>query len=99
MVAAPIIDHIIPVAVLDRKPIALAKCMVRARAALVPARFVVATILLAAALCLFIATSIVAIPITLGEGKSSRSQGHCHNGGNKCFAVHAGLHLAGKCPG
>jgi hypothetical protein len=58
------------------------------------ARFVVATILLAAALCPFIATAIVAIPITLGEGKSSRGQRHCHDGGNNCFTVHAGLHLA-----
>jgi len=59
------------------------------------AAFVVATIRLAAALSLFIATTIVAIPITLGEGKSSRGQRHRHDSGNNCF-VHAGLHLGGK---
>ena len=111
IVAAPVIDHIIPVAVFDRKAIAPVELMVWACAAFVPslvratpvftairlACFVVATILLAAALCLFIATAIVAIPITLGEGKSSRGQRHCHDGGNNCFTVHAGLHLVGKC--
>ena len=78
VVAAPVIDHILPVAVFDRKALAPVECMVWACATFVPstlvvratpvatairlACFVVATILLAAALCLFIATAIVAIP-------------------------------------
>jgi hypothetical protein len=84
VVAAPVINHIIPVTVFDRKAIAPVECMVGAGATFVTpvitvcatpvfrairlASFVVATILLAAALCLFIATAIVAIPTILGEG-------------------------------
>jgi hypothetical protein len=110
IVAAPVIDYIIPVAVFDRKAIAPAEFMVWASATFFPslivvratpvitanrlASFVVATILLAA--CLFIRTAIVAIPATLGEGKSSRGQTHCHDGGNNCLTVHAGLQLVGK---
>jgi hypothetical protein len=87
VVAAPVIDHIIPVAIFDRKAIASVECMVWAcatfvlslvRATLVArairlACFVGAAILLAAALCLFLAATLVAIALTLGEGKASRS--------------------------
>jgi hypothetical protein len=112
VVAAPIIDHIVPVAVFDRKALAPVVCVVWACATFIAsliivratlaftairlARFVVATILLAAALCLFAATAIVAIAITLGEGKSSGGQRHRHDGGNNGFTVHAGLLLVGK---
>jgi hypothetical protein len=91
VVAAPVIDHIIPVAVFGRKAIAPVECMVwtcatfvlsLVRATLVAgairlACFVAATILLAAALRLSLAAALVAIAITLGEGKASRGQSHC----------------------
>ena len=113
VITAPVIDHILPVPVFDRNAIAPAEFMVRARASFFPslivvratlvftsirpAAFVVATILLAAALCLFIATAIVATTTALGEGKSSRGQRHRHDGGNNCFTVHSGLQWFGKC--
>ena len=113
VVAAPVIDHILPVVVFDRKALAPVKLMVwtcatffaplivvRATTVLTAIRLaslVAATILLVAALCLFTTTAIVAIPITLGEGKSPRGQRHRHDGGNNRFTVHAGLHLDGKC--
>jgi len=103
----------VPVAVFDRKALAPMELMIWACAtfiaslivvcasaevtAIVPASFVAATILLVTALCLFIATAIVAISISLSEGESSRGQRHCHDGGNNCFAFHAGLHSVGKC--
>jgi len=110
---APVIDHIIPVAIFDRKALAPVELMVWACATFIPllivvratlvlrtirlACLVVSTMLLAAALCLFITTAIFVILIPLGEGKSSREQRHCHDAGNNCFTVHAELHLVGKC--
>jgi hypothetical protein len=98
VVAAPVIDHILPVAVFDRKTLAPVELMVWACASfvaslIVRATLVVAMVLLAAALHLFIATAIIVIPTTLGEGKSSRGQRHRHDGGNNSFTVHAGLQL------
>ena len=111
VVGTPVIDHIVPVAVFGRKAIAPVESVVRARTTFVqtpivvcatleftPIRltsFVAATILLAA--CLFITTAVVAIPITLSEGRSARGQTHCHNGGYNCFTLHAELHSIGKC--
>jgi hypothetical protein len=109
-VAAPVIDNILPAAVFGRKALTPTKFMVWACAAFVVvvcstlvfttvrlAAFVAATILLAAALRLFAATAIPAIPAILREGKSSRGHRHRHDGGNDCFAVHIGLHLVGNC--
>jgi hypothetical protein len=111
VVAAPVIDHVLPVAVFNRKALASAECMVRACATFILSRIVVcvtlvlrairlaclvvATILLATALHLIIATTIIAIPIVLGKRKSSRGQRHRHDGGNNGFTFHAGLHWVG----
>jgi hypothetical protein len=115
LVAAPVIDHILPVAVFRGEAPALAEIMVWACATFIPclvvvivgatpvltgsglASYVVATILLTAALCLFVAAAIAVIALALGEGKSSRGQRHRHDGRDYCFSVHAGLHLVGKC--
>jgi hypothetical protein len=64
-----------------------------------PACIVVAAVLPVTALRLFIAAAIVAIVaimaivVTLGEGRSCRRQRQRHDGGDNCFAVHRGLHL------
>ena len=75
VVAAPVIDHILPVMFSGREAIALVVCMVRACAAFIVARGtpVIRTIILVAALRLFIAAAIVAV-IALGVRKSSRGQ-------------------------
>jgi hypothetical protein len=65
VVAAPVFDHILPVAVLGRQALAPVKLMVRACATFVMSLMFVVTILLSAALSLFIATAIVVVPITL----------------------------------
>jgi hypothetical protein len=128
MVAAPVVDHVLPVAVFGRQALAAAKLMIgtgttfiRVRiviiAAIVCAELLVTAIRLAAIVAvlirlaavvavlirltatrrlLILATVIVAIAGTLGESKTSRGQHHCHDGGNKDFAGHAGLHFIGK---
>ena len=116
LVAAPVIDHILLVAVFGGEAPALAEIMVWACATFIPCLvvvvivratpiytgsrlpyYVVATILLTAALCLFVAAAIVVIALTLGKGKSCRGQRHCHDGRDYCFIFHTGLHLVGKC--
>ena len=81
--AAPVIDHIIPMAVFDRKAIAPVECMVWTRTTFVLslvratlvvrairlACFVGAAILLAATLCLFIATALVAISLPWAKAR------------------------------
>jgi hypothetical protein len=92
VVAAPVIDHILSIAIFGWKAIAPMEFTVWAGAMFIPSRIlvvvgvicalpestairqaslVVATILLIAALHLFIATAIVTISIILAEGKSS----------------------------
>ena len=70
VVPTPVIDHVLPVAVFDRKSFPLVECVVRACSTFSPpiiavGATLVMAILLAAALglCLFIATTLVAIPI------------------------------------
>jgi len=97
VVTAPVVDHVVPVAVFDRQAIAPAEFVIGARASFIPplivaatlvfpairpACFVVATILPVATLRLFIPTAIVTTSTALGEGKSSRGQGNRHDGGN-----------------
>jgi hypothetical protein len=95
VVAAPVIDHILPVAVFDRKALAPVECVVWTCATLVPSLVpvTVVAIPLVAVLCLFIAIAIVVIPIAVGKGKSPRGQRYCDDGGNNCFNLHAELHL------
>lgn len=97
--AEPVVDHILPVAFFGRKAVAPVVCMVRACTAFILAhavlrcaliftgiqleRFAVANFLLDAGLQWFIAATIVAVVIVLGEGKPSRGQGYCHDGSNE----------------
>jgi hypothetical protein len=91
-VAAPVVDHILPAAFIGGKAVAPVVCMVRTGAALIllPGvvheiltfrgiqleQFVIANLLLNDKLRLFIAAVSVSVFIALGNGNSSRGQGH-----------------------
>jgi hypothetical protein len=77
VVAAPVIDHVLAVAIFGRKAPAPAELVIRPCTPFVPSLVVairiaavIAAILLAASLRL-----LVAIPVLLGKGKASCSQG------------------------
>jgi len=103
MVAVPVVDHILLVAVFGRQALPALKVVVRACAAYVAslvvlrATVVVALVLLALALHLVIATAVIAIAITLtlGERGSSRGQKHRHDGGHNHCSFHPELHSVG----
>jgi hypothetical protein len=92
VVAAPIVDHILPVTVFGRQALTPAKIVVRSGATLLLARIVVGTILVIAAIMLgtLLATSlplliaisatIVALAIALAKGKATGRHRNYHDG-------------------
>jgi hypothetical protein len=93
-VAAPVIDHVLPVVVFTRQPSAFVEVMIWAGTACVTAILlasvvVVAVILLPVALWLVI--MVIAISRPLGEGKSTGDQRNGNEGGYKGFSVYAVL--------
>jgi len=100
VVAAPIIDHILPVPVFGRQAVAPSPAAVRAsrlpiRSSIfiaISAAPVTTLVALVTAFHLPVAATVIAISIVLGDGEPSGRQSHCHDPRNDYFALHSGPH-------